>query len=180
MSRTGSLSIEHALLGFLLEQRRHGYAMYQELEDPTELGPVWQIKLSQLYALLGKLEDAGFIVATVEPQESKPPRKLYKLTTDGEKAFAAWVQSPVKHGRSLRLEFLVKLYFARRQGLKSAAQLLSAQRELCRDWAEAETEIIRQEREGGRRYSRLVHAFRLGQVEAMIAWLDQCEAELED
>jgi PadR family transcriptional regulator AphA len=180
MSRTASLSIEHALLGFLLGQRKHGYAMYQELEDPMGLGPVWQIKLSQLYALLGKLEDTGYIVATLEPQESKPPRKVYQLTAEGEEAFAAWVQSPVKHGRSLRLEFLVKLYFARQQSLRSAAQLLSAQRELCRDWAEAETQIIHQEKVGGRRYSRLVHTFRLGQIEAMIAWLDQCEAELED
>jgi PadR family transcriptional regulator AphA len=178
MTRSASLTIEHALLGFLQGQPKHGYAIHQELDDPTGLGPVWQIKLSQLYALLGKLEDAGYITATVEPQESKPPRKLYQLTAEGERAFSTWVQTPVQHGRSLRLEFLVKLYFARFEGKSSAADLLSAQRELCRDWARAEIQEIDKERETGRRFSRLVHQFRQGQIDAMLAWLDQCEAEL--
>jgi hypothetical protein len=29
----------------------------------------------------------------------------------------------------------------------------------------------------GRRYGRLVHQFRSGQIQAMLAWLDHCEEE---
>jgi DNA-binding PadR family transcriptional regulator len=174
--RQSSLSIEHGLLGFLRREPKHGYAIHQELADPNGLGQVWQIKLSRLYALLGKLEDAGFITATIEPQENKPSRKLFQLTKVGERAFEGWLQSPVRHGRSLRLEFLVKLYFAGMEGADEVARLLAAQRELCRAWLAAEQEIINDELEKGRRYSRLVHQFRSGQILAMLDWLDQCEA----
>ena len=173
--RRPSLTIEHALLGFLRRQPRHGYAIHQALADPAGLGPVWQIKLSQLYALLAKLEDAGFVSATTEPQENRPPRKLFHLTATGETAFLAWVESPVRHGRSLRLEFLVKLYFARREGANVAARLLAAQRAYCREWLAAQAALVAAEEQNDRGYGRLVHQFRLGQIQAMLAWLDHCE-----
>lgn len=172
-----ALSLELALLGFLRQQPKHGYAIHQELSDPAGLGPVWQIKLSQLYALLGKLEEAGYVTTTTEPQENKPPRKLFHLTETGAAAFRDWQQSPVGHGRSLRLEFLVKLYFARLEGAEATARLLAAQRAQCAEWLANEQEIVAEERGNGRRYGRLVHQFRLGQIQAMLAWLDQCEAE---
>ncbi len=173
-----SLSLELALLGFLRQQPKHGYAIHQELADPAGLGPVWQIKLSQLYALLRKLEDAGFVTTTTEPQENKPPRKLFHLTETGAAAFGDWQKSPVRHGRSLRLEFLVKLYFARLDGAAATAHLLAAQRAQCAEWLANEQEIVAEERGNGRRYGRLVHQFRLGQIEAMLTWLDSCEQTL--
>ncbi len=170
-----SLTIEHALLGFLRQQPKHGYAIHQELSDPGGLGPVWQIKLSQLYALLGKLEDAGYLTTTTEPQENKPPRKLFHLTAAGKTAFLSWVQCPVANGRSLRLEFLVKLYFARHEGSEVAACLLAAQREQCQSWLAVEQEIVDTETSNGHEYGRLVHQFRLGQIQATLTWLDECE-----
>lgn len=178
--RQPSLTIEHALLGFLRQQPRHGYVIHQELSDPAGLGPVWQIKLSQLYALLGKLEDAAYVTTTAEPQANRPSRKLFHLTPAGERAFLAWVASPVKHGRSLRLEFLVKLYFARREGIDVAGRLLALQREQCRAWLSVEQEILQEEKERNHTYGRLVHQFRLGQIQAMLAWLNHCEENIHE
>jgi DNA-binding PadR family transcriptional regulator len=174
--RESSVSIELGLLGFLRRQPRHGYAIHQELADPAGLGPVWQIKLSQLYALLEKLEEAGYLTSSTSPQENRPPRKLFHLTPEGEDAFLSWLRKPVRHGRSLRLEFLVKLYFARLEGADVAARLLAAQREQGREWLAMEQRIAGAETVG-KRYSRLVHQFRIGQIEAMLAWLDYCEGE---
>ena len=173
-----SLSLELALLGFVRQQPNHGYAIHQALTDPAGLGPVWQIKLSQLYALLAKLEEAGYLTTSTEPQDNKPPRKLFHLTTAGETAFLAWVQTPVSNGRSLRLDFLVKLYFARLESKVIAARLLANQRAQCHDWLAGEQEIATEEFENGRVYGRLVHQFRAGQIQAMLTWLDQCEEEL--
>jgi len=175
MMRRSSSSIEIALLGFLHREPKHGYAIHQELSDPARLGAVWQIKLSQLYALLGRLEDAGYVTTITEPQENKPPRKLFYLTDEGKSVFLAWIENPVKHGRSLRFDFLVKLYFARLEGADVATRLLAAQREQCNAWLITEQAMIDKELENGRRYGRLVHQFRLGQIEAMLTWLDQCE-----
>lgn len=168
-------SLEIALLGFVRREARHGYAIYQELSDPAGLGVVWQIKLGQLYALLGKLEEQGYITAVLEPQENKPPRKLFHLTEAGEAALMAWLQTPVEHGRALRLEFLIKLYFARQEGAEWVAHLLAAQRAQCRAWLAVEQELIDAEWAHGREYNRLVHQFRHGQIQAMIAWLAHCE-----
>src|SRR5690606_38475614 len=76
-------TLELALLGFLRPEPKHAYAIHQELSSPTGLGPVWQVNLSQLYALLGKLQEAGYLLATSEPQENRPPRKVFHLTDDG-------------------------------------------------------------------------------------------------
>jgi DNA-binding PadR family transcriptional regulator len=166
------LTIEHALLGFVRQGAAHGYAIYQALSDPAGLGLVWNLKQSQLYALLGKLEDAGYLVAEVEKQESRPSRKLYSLTSAGENAFLAWLSQPVEHGRHLRLEFLAKLYFARIEGREAALALVEKQRHVCQRWLAAQQ--AQANAAGARPYDRLVHQFRQGQIEAMLAWLDHC------
>jgi PadR family transcriptional regulator, regulatory protein AphA len=176
---SASLAIEHALLGFLRRQPQHGYAVHQQLSDPAGLGPVWRLKLSQLYALLHKLEEAGYLIATLESQESRPPRKVFHLTPAGETAFLDWLHSPVANGRSLRLEFLVKLYFARRERTDAASRLVAAQRAQVLGWlAEATSQATLPEND--RAYGRLVHRFRQGQIKAMLAWLDDCEASFGD
>jgi molybdate transport system substrate-binding protein len=58
---------------------------------------------------LRKLEEAGYVTTTLEAQESRPPRKLFHLTPWSNRAFLEWAQSLKTDGRSLLLEFLVKL-----------------------------------------------------------------------
>lgn len=169
---------EIALLGFLRRGPAHGYAIHQELSDPAGLGLVWTIKLSHLYALLGKLEDAGYLTSTTEPQDTRPPRKLFTLTAAGERVFLNWLERPVQSGRSLRLDFLVKLYFARREAPGTAARLVAAQRDECQRWLAGEKALIDADESAGRQYARLVHQFRQGQIAAMIAWLDECAEEV--
>lgn len=171
------LTTEHALLGFLRQQPRHGYEIHQHLADPDGLGLVWRLKQSQLYALLGKLEDEGYLTATLELQDTRPPRKIFHLTEAGRAAFLAWVQSPVAHGRTLRLDFLAKLYFAQREGPTVVLRLIEEQRIVCRDWLAAQRQEI-EALQGTHPYERLVHEFRLGQIEAMLTWLDTCQAVL--
>lgn len=171
------LSTEFALLGFLRRQPMYGYEIHQQLSDATGLGLVWHMKQSQLYALLAKLEREGFVTTTIEYQEARPPRKMFELTEAGRQAFQDWVQRPVAQGRKLRLDFLAKFYFARLEGPEVAARLIEQQRLACRDWLrqqEEETEALR----SSQPYDWLVHKFRLGQIEAMLAWLDTCEEAL--
>lgn len=167
------LTIEHALLGFLRERPMHGYEIHQRLRDPAGLGLVWRLKQSQVYALLGKLEDEGFIGGTLKPQDAGPTRRIYRLTKSGRERFREWVQSPVPHGREVRQEFLAKFYFARCEGRQVAAQLIGRQRTTCHAWLQA------QEEHGSARelppFERLVRAFRAGQIEAILDWLDACE-----
>lgn len=172
------LRMEHALLGFLYRRPNHGYGIFQELSDPQGLGLVWRLKQSRLYALLNKLQEAGYVTATIEHQEARPPRKVYSLTPEGTEAFMAWLQTPVDHGRRLRLEFLAKLYFARRQGKSKAIDLIEAQRSTCREWLAEQRRRARTAQE--QPYDWLVHQFRVGQIEAMLDWLDTCARRIQE
>src|SRR5262252_750744 len=111
-----ALGLEHALLGLLRAQPMHAYEMHQQLLRAEALGLVWHLKQAHLYALLAKLETAGYVGSTTESQGTRPPRKILHLTPAGAVAFADWVTTPVAHGRDLRLEFLAKLFFAAREG----------------------------------------------------------------
>ena len=169
------LTIEWSLLGFLRQEPMHGYQIYQRLSKSQGMGLVWHLKQSQLYALLTKLERREYVTYAIERQEGRPDRKVYELTAAGRAALLAWVRTPVARGREFRMEFLAKLYFARQEGERILAELLSEQRTACRGWlAELETEAA----ECCDEYTCLVYQFRIGQMEAVLAWIDLCEQML--
>ena len=163
------LTLEHALLGFLLAGPVHAYEMHHQLHERGALGLVWRIKQSRLYALLARLEEAGYLTTTTTPQETRPARKMLHLTPTGEAAFNAWLVTPVVHGRELRQEFLAKLYFAQRAGSSVVAQLVEVQRVALVEMLVELTERM----EGAELpYARLVYAFRRNQIVASLDWLD--------
>ncbi len=170
------LSVEWSLLGLLRQRPRHGYALHQELSNNQGLGLVWNLKQSQLYALLEKMETRGYITPTLDT-ETYPPRKIYHLTDAGRAALDAWLHEPVGHGRDLRLEFLAKLYFAQLEGPRVTRTLVRRQREACRTWLRSQKQAIVTLPQA-MTYETLVREFRMGQIEAMLNWLDQCEESL--
>lgn len=177
-------SIELALLGYVYAHPAHGYEIYQQLAAPGGLWQVWRLKQSQLYALLAKLDEAGLLEATLEPQEARPPRKMYRLTAAGRAAFQAWLGSPVNRGRQMRIEFLAKLYFAHRLEPQLVPDLLERQRTACVRWlaelASAELEPGAPEAEGELDFfAQAVHEFRRTQVQSFLTWLEQCRLALE-
>jgi PadR family transcriptional regulator, regulatory protein AphA len=168
------LTLEHALLGLLARRPMHAYEMYQMLKEAHALGLIWRLKQSQLYALLARLEDAGYVEAIMELQGARPPRKILHLTPDGHDAFGRWLQTPVAHGREFRQEFLAKLYFAQQDVPDTLAVLAERQRHTCQEWlAELESSAAMAE---PRSYDWLVLQFRIGQVQAILDWLDTCLA----
>jgi PadR family transcriptional regulator AphA len=167
------LTIEYALLGLVRRQPMYGYEIHQRLLASVELGLVWRVKQSQLYAHLTRLEEEGLLRSTVEPQGLKPSRKMLHLTPEGEAAFLRWVRSPVEHGREFRLEFLAKLYFARQEGVPAALELTARQRRTSIERLaslKAQAEALAAERP----YDWLVLDYRIGQLEAALSWLDRC------
>lgn len=167
------LAMEHALLGLVRQRPLHAYEIHQTLMQAEALGLVWQLKQGQTYALLSRLEDAGYVASTLEAQDARPPRKVLRATPSGEAAFARWLATPVRHGRDFRLEFLAKLFFAAQEPGPVLPALLAAQRAACQeliDQLRARIAAIAPDRP----YDRLVLQFRLGQLDATLLWLDEC------
>jgi PadR family transcriptional regulator AphA len=169
MPRDTDLSPQPALLGLLMSRPQHGYELYQEFS--RELGRVWQIGMSQLYAQLKLLESADLVTSKTEPQPNRPPRKVYYLTDEGRELFLDWVQQPTTHLHHMRLEFLARLYFFRRLSLPGVEQLVSQQKAVCQDQIERFDELAAEAQDD---FRRLVLEFRRGQLEAAVHWLDRC------
>ncbi len=171
------LSVEWSLLGFLRQRPMHGYEIARRLANPEGIGLVWRLKQSHVYALLAKLETQQYIAYTTQAEGARPPRKVYYVTEQGTEAFLAWLRRPVTHAREMRLEFLAKLYFASLEEPSVVTQLLEAQRAAIRQWLAEQHALAAPLRET-RPYEWLVHQFRIGQMEAMLAWLDSCTGVL--
>ncbi|NTW00710.1 MAG: molybdate ABC transporter substrate-binding protein [Oscillochloris sp.] len=176
--RLEALTIEHALLGFVREQPMHAYAIYQQLSAPDALGSVWHLKLSYFYALIVKLEHAGYLVASQEAQGARPARKVLHLTAAGEAAFTTWLSTPVADPAQLRLDFLARLYFAQRAGPAAVRTLLSAHRIAIRSWRDDLRALLVQrvsQPDGG-----IFLQLRVRQLESFLSWLDHTFAAPQD
>ncbi|WP_322487544.1 PadR family transcriptional regulator [Chloroflexus sp.] len=177
-SQKQPLTIELALLGFVRQQPIHPYELFQQVQARDGLGCIWRIKQSHLYAILDRLEAAGYLSYQLELQASRPPRKILSLTEQGEAIFAEWLSTPVAHGRDIRLEFLAKYYFARREGKNVAAQLLARQIDTCREWlGENDTKAAVLPATS---FERVVLQYRTGQLQAVLAWLEGCRQTLAE
>ena len=169
------LTMEHALLGFLLRDPLHAYEIHRQLDHNRDLGLVWHIKQSLVYVLLEKLEDEGYLTTTTEPQGNRPPRKLLHITPAGREAFERWLHSPVEHGRDFRQEFLAKVFFAQRADDPAAfARLLAQQHAVCQRWlGDLQGQLAALDAP----FTALVLKFRIGQIESILRWLDACTAD---
>lgn len=169
MSNSGeAAALELALVGFVREQPRHGYELYRLLVDTPELRRIWRMKQSRLYAMLARLEEAGYLwAAPEESPEGRPPRKVLHLTPAGREAFAAWLVRPVDQPREMRLAFMLKLYFATAEGPAAVTRLVEGQQAVCAGW------LALQNRgdEAATPFIRAVRRYRRSHVEAIRDWL---------
>lgn len=169
------LTTEYALLGFLYRQSMHGYELLQRIQASHDDGLVWQVKQGMLYAVLTRLESEGLLESTLETQGARPPRKRFRLTARGKTLFETWVQTPVRNGRDFRVEFLTKLYFAAQMGGAAALTLIRRQIGLSQSQLHRLTFTAAGPIDPAS-FAGLVSDFRVGQMEATLTWLHQCES----
>jgi len=171
------LAPEWALLGLLTQKPMHGYELYRHFTDPSALGQVWYLGLSQMYKLLKELEAEGHLEATVEEQENYPDRKVYHITPSGRAAFLQWMEKPISSPRLIRVEFLAKLFLAQLLSSEMVERVIGIQLETC----QAQLTRLQERMENGddrgdaaKGFKHLVYRFRQGQIQAIIDWLRTC------
>ncbi|MBN1954547.1 MAG: helix-turn-helix transcriptional regulator [Anaerolineae bacterium] len=168
------LPLEQALLGFLLQGPAHGYDLHRQVQD--ELGRVWYVGISSVYAALQQLEDDGLVQSTVVAQADRPARKVFQVTAGGREHFVAWVRRPVLVIRDVRVEFVARLYFFRVLALDGVEHLISEQESVCRQQLERLAQDAAECAPDD--FYRLVVAYRKGQIEATLNWLHDCQSFL--
>lgn len=175
------LPAEHALLGLLklAGGTAHGYELARQFRRDRLLGEVMRMEPAMLYKRLKTLARHGWVQMTIEEQPSRPPRQVCRLTDAGEAELRRWLAAPVARTREIRLEFLVKLYFARQLAPDSAWRLANAQRQVMSHLATSLQEQLAPPPPGkivevstdDPTLWRLVLELRLEQTEAAVGWL---------
>lgn len=169
------MAIEHAVLGLLAIQPRHGYDLAREFTSETVMGGIVHLESGMLYAHLKKLERRGWVDSELEPQEARPARKVFSLTDAGATELHRWMSEPVDKTRDIRLEFLLKLYLAYQTEPDLIDRLIREQRAVCDQFIASLEEQIANETDD---FKLLVLEMRLAQNRALVRWLERA-SEIE-
>ncbi len=175
--KSSAHTLEYILLGLVREEPGHGYALFERLKNSKALSLIWQVKRSKLYYLLDKSEKEGYLNSFTSSQGPYPDRKVYRITELGRSVLEEWLHTPVRSSRFVRLAFLSKLYFLVEEENESARELIDQQIEICNSWLK-NLEKQSQNVDPGEFISTQTFAFRVGQIKAMISWLENCQKTL--
>jgi DNA-binding PadR family transcriptional regulator len=152
----------------------HGYDLNRQLTEGA-LAEIIRLEPGMLYHYLKKLARRALITTTIEQQTARPDRHLHALTGDGRAHFQTWLSEPVQTTREIRLEFLLKLWFARTLDPERARALVQGQREVIQRLItslERQLDGIRGTSDDDR-FARKVIELRLAQNRAASAWLTE-------
>jgi len=88
-------TITYAVLGFLARWgATSGYDLKQWFEQG--MGNVWDATHSQIYNELRRLQHNGWADMETQTQETRPDRKVYRITKEGRAALAEWLKQPAE------------------------------------------------------------------------------------
>src|SRR5262245_9777057 len=116
-------STRFALLGVLCWGPKSGYDIRKELEDTV--AHFWSESFGQIYPALKELVADGLATVRIVPQDGKPDRKIYTLTTRGRSELARWLGEPVRP-QGVRSELCLKLWFGSHAPVEASIRQVEA------------------------------------------------------
>lgn len=166
---------EYALLGLIAQstgREIHGYDLSRVFAEGA-LGRIIRLEPGMLYHYLKKLARSGAITTRVERQTGRPDRQVHALTETGDGELAEWLTAPVRSTREIRLDFLVKLYLARRVAPEVAETLVRDQRTVMQRRADRlQAQLATpQPDDDDSRFGESILQLRLGQTQSALEWL---------
>jgi DNA-binding PadR family transcriptional regulator len=155
----------------LAKEPTYGYELRARLRQA--LGPVGaELNAGQVYVTLARLEKAGQVTATAEPGQTRPDRKVYELTPDGQHRVTAWL-AEVTWPRPDLTEFHLKLIAAAAARLADPIAIVDAQRrELLRRLRDVQRAALA---EPDTSDAALLLEGIVLRLQADLRWLEACE-----
>lgn len=168
-----SITPDETILGLLALRARHGYELLDCFRDSSQLGEVWKLSTSQLYAVLKRLDSQGLIEGHEVLVPDAPTRTEYRLTSVGETRLQAWLNElfPSASVNRVRVEFLSRLYVARLLDIPTAP-LVERQKASC---LEKKIELLDCLHKAEPGIGRLTLELVIAQLDVILQWLDCCE-----
>jgi DNA-binding PadR family transcriptional regulator len=103
---SGRVALEHALLVSLSERPAAGLELARRFD--RSIGFFWSATHQQIYKVLRRMEDDGWVTARVVGQSGRPEKREYSVTDLGRKALAAWIATTTPRP-GFRSEIAVKM-----------------------------------------------------------------------
>lgn len=164
---------DQTLLGLIAIRPRHGYHLLDCFQDRDQLGEVWNLSTSQLYAVLKRLQAQGLTEGRAVLGADSPTRTEYRLTDLGEACLTAWLdeESPSPSIHRVRVEFLSRLYIARLLNIPTLP-IVAHQKASCQAYLTTLREALTHAALG---VGWLTLSLMIAQYEVILLWLDRCE-----
>lgn len=168
-----TLTPDETILGLLAAHPRHGYHLLDTFHDSDQLGRVWNMSTSQIYAVIKRLERQGWISGQTVSSENAPPRTEYLLSEAGWAHLRAWLEepNPSPSVRRVRVEFLSRLYVARLLEYPTA-EIVARQRQRCEEERARHQRERQQDDPAGMGW--LAAELVIAQLDAILTWMDRC------
>ena len=168
---------EYAVLGLVRQKPAYGYELQKQLSGPRGLGRVCPVEPAMVYAILKSLSGLELIDGEWD-NRAYPPKAVYTATDAGDAEFARWLRRPVGRMREVRLDFLVKLYFALSEDRSLALRLIEDEIETCEEYV-AQIECERVE-VAGSEYDLIVLESKASAARITREWLEKTLADLQE
>jgi DNA-binding PadR family transcriptional regulator len=161
---------DEVILGLLQHAPAHGYDLLESFNSRDQLGLMWSLSTSQLYAVLKRLKSEGAIEGERINSTDGPSKIVYSITAKGREQLEKWLFDPVPSAsiHRIRVLFLSRLYIADLLGM-DRTKIIRHQRKVC----ENQLKKFYEEREkASSPFEQLTIDFVIGQLESALAWLD--------
>jgi DNA-binding PadR family transcriptional regulator len=167
---------DEVILGLLQAEPSHGYGLLERFRSKEQLGHIWHLSASQLYAVLKRLEDSGAIQGIDVESPDAPSRREYQLLPAGEQQLQDWLfeKHPSASLHRIRVIFLSKLYIASQLG-QPVGEIFQNQIAACKQQHDA-FQMELQGADGD--INQLALDLVINQLSAVIGWLESYKKKL--
>lgn len=104
------MSVQHALLGLLEHQPRHGYELKQLFDH--YFAPDRPVAFAQVYSTLGRLEHRAQVRLDAVERAEGPDRRRYAITDAGVGELERWLREPLAPEPHLQAALFTKVVLA--------------------------------------------------------------------
>jgi DNA-binding PadR family transcriptional regulator len=169
----------YVILGMLGLGKSTGYDIKALVDVSTRF--FWAASYGQIYPELKRLEAAGLIEGTEEPEDGRK-RKAYRLTPAGQDALRDWLNSPDELHTELRHEGVLKFFFADALAPEEQLALMRRIRAHHESLAEQLREIqaVKEDEDTENRFPGLTLAWGIEYQERLAEWCALTERELTE
>ena len=167
---------DEVILGLLKAQPSHGYELLEWFKSDSQLGRIWTMSTSQLYAVLKRLERDEAIEGDEVVVQNAPPKTVYKLKPGGDARLEAWLTDPQPSAsiHRIRVLFLSRIFIANLL-CRPHGEIVKAQINAC----QAQKEVFQNKNaKRGSDIEKLTIDFVISQLNSAISWLKESDFNL--